>query len=187
MARTAVARADARAREGRPGLAYKRAGGRLGSVRSCRCHLHAWGGRGHGRRRAPLRSLMARHGRCAGRRIRATWHSHLPQTAQVSARRRYAVTSGHTDASACAPEAGTARTAGGRRGRARRHARTRLGVPGAVGISLNSFQNSFSPIFRTKVHLRVCRMDLPGPTTSVGTRTDYSGGPGTTRLALHGT
>jgi hypothetical protein len=25
--------------------------------------------------------------------------------------------------------------------------------------------------------LNVCRMDLPGPTTSVGTRTDYSVGP----------
>jgi hypothetical protein len=30
-------------------------------------------------------------------------------------------------------------------------------------------------------------MDLSGPTTSVGTRTDYSVGPGTTRLVLHGT
>jgi hypothetical protein len=30
MAGVAVAWADARAREGRPGLAYKRAGGRLG-------------------------------------------------------------------------------------------------------------------------------------------------------------
>jgi hypothetical protein len=27
-----------------------------------------------------------------------------------------------------------------------------------------------------KANLRVCRMDLPGPTTSVGTRTDYSVG-----------
>jgi hypothetical protein len=60
------------------------------------------------------------------------------------------VTSGHTGASACAPDVGTARTAGGRRGRAR----TRLGVPGAVGISLNGFQNNFSPNFQTKVHLR---------------------------------
>jgi hypothetical protein len=73
----------------------------------------------------------------------------------VSARRRCAVTSGHTGASACAPEAGIARTAGGRRGRARRRARTRFSVPGAVGISLNSFRNSFSLIFQTKVHLRV--------------------------------
>jgi hypothetical protein len=27
------------------------------------------------------------------------------------------------------------------------------------------------------LHSDVCRMDLPGPTTSVGTRTDYSVGP----------
>jgi hypothetical protein len=54
---------------------------------------------------------MARDGRCAGRRINATWPSHLPRTARTSARRRYAVTSGHTGASAYAPEAGTARTA----------------------------------------------------------------------------
>jgi hypothetical protein len=33
---------------------------------------------------------------------------------------------------------------------------------------------------------RVCRMDLPRPTTSVGTRTDTRWAPGTTRLALHG-
>jgi hypothetical protein len=32
-----------------------------------------------------------------------------------------------------------------------------------------------------------CRMDLPGPTTSVGTRTDYSVGPRTTRLVPHDT
>jgi hypothetical protein len=30
---------------------------------------------------------------------------------------------------------------------------------------------------RTKRERKVCRMDLPGPTTSVGTRTDYSVGP----------
>jgi hypothetical protein len=30
-------------------------------------------------------------------------------------------------------------------------------------------------------------MDLPGPTTSVGTRTDYSMGPGTTWLVPRGT
>jgi hypothetical protein len=32
-----------------------------------------------------------------------------------------------------------------------------------------------------------CRMDLPRPTTSVGTRTDYSVGPWDTRLVPHGT
>jgi hypothetical protein len=138
MAGTAVARAEARAREGRPGLAYKRAGGRLGSVRSRRCHLHVWGGRGHGR---PADQC----------------HLAQPLATDDTSERSPAlrVTSGHIGTSACAPEAGTMRTAGGRRGRARRRARTRLGVPGAVGISLNSFQNNFSPIFQTKVHLRV--------------------------------
>jgi hypothetical protein len=53
---------------------------------------------------------MARHGRCASQRINATWPSYLPQTARTSARLRCAVISGHTGASACAPEAGTART-----------------------------------------------------------------------------
>jgi hypothetical protein len=153
--RAAAARVEARERKVRPGLAYKHVGGWLGQVGSRRCHLHAWEGRAQGRRRAPLWRPMARHGWCAGRRISATRHSHLPRTARVSARRRYAVTSGHTGASACAPEEGTARTAGGRRGRARRHARMRLSVPGVVGISLISFQNSFSLDFQTKVHLRV--------------------------------
>jgi hypothetical protein len=44
--------------------------------------------------------------------------AHLPRTAQVSLRRRYAVTGGHFGASVCAPDAGTAHTAGGRCGRA---------------------------------------------------------------------
>jgi hypothetical protein len=35
---------------------------------------------------------------------------HLPRTAHMGARRRYAVTSSHTGASACTPEAGTTRT-----------------------------------------------------------------------------
>jgi hypothetical protein len=30
-------------------------------------------------------------------------------------------------------------------------------------------------------------MDIPGPTTPVGAKTNYSVGPGTTRLVLHGT
>jgi hypothetical protein len=33
------------------------------------------------------------------------------------------------------------------------------------------------PILLIRVVLEHCRMDLPGPTTSVGTRTDYSVGP----------
>jgi hypothetical protein len=35
--------------------------------------------------------------------------------------------------------------------------------------------------------LGACRMDITGPTTQVGTRTDYSGGPGTTQLGLRDT
>jgi hypothetical protein len=31
--------------------------------------------------------------------------------------------------------------------------------------------------FSTTKYSRACRMDLPGPTTSVGIRTDYSVGP----------
>jgi hypothetical protein len=129
-------------------------------VGSRRWHLHAWEGRGHGRRCAPLRRPMARHWRCADQQISATWHGHLPRTARVSARRCCALTSGHTGASACAPKAGTARTAGGRRGRARRRARTCLSVPGVVGISLSSFQNCFSLNFQTKVHL-MCHTRFP--------------------------
>jgi hypothetical protein len=52
------------------------------------------------------------------------------------------VTSGQTGASACAPEAGTART-------------TVADVLGAVGISLIDFQNGFSLNFHTKVYLKV--------------------------------
>jgi hypothetical protein len=96
---------------GRPGLAYKRTGRSVGVGRDVPVPLARVGRPRHGRRRAPLRRPMARHGRCAGRRINATWPSHLPWTARTSARRRCAVTSGHTSGSARAPEAGTARTA----------------------------------------------------------------------------
>jgi hypothetical protein len=65
--------ADARAREERPALAYKRAGGRLGVGGVTPTPLVRVERLGHGRRRAPLRRPMARHGRCAGRWISATW------------------------------------------------------------------------------------------------------------------
>jgi hypothetical protein len=41
--------------------------------------------------------------------------AHLPRTARECSRWRSAVTNGHSGTSACAPDAGTARTAGGRR------------------------------------------------------------------------
>jgi hypothetical protein len=53
--------------------------------------------------------------------------AHLPRMAQVCSRRRSTVTGGHSGASACAPDVGTARTAGGRHGRARRRGGARLG------------------------------------------------------------
>jgi hypothetical protein len=69
--------ADVRAREERPGLAYKRAGGRLGVGGVTPVPLARVERLGHGRRRVPLRRPMARHGRCAGRWISATWRGPL--------------------------------------------------------------------------------------------------------------
>jgi hypothetical protein len=57
--------------------------------------------------------------------------AHLPRTARVSFRRCCAMTSGHSGTSACTPDAGTTRTTGGQRGRARRRGRAHLGVLGA--------------------------------------------------------
>jgi hypothetical protein len=41
---------------------------------------------------------------------------------------------------------------------------------------MNRGQDDKEPI-KDKIRDDHCRMDLPGPTTSVGTRTDYSVGP----------
>jgi hypothetical protein len=112
-------------------MAYKRAGGRLGVGGVMPVPLARVGRRGHGRRRAPLRRPMARHGRCATGGSAPPGAAHLPRTARMSPRRRCAMTGGHSGTSACVPDAGTARTAGGRRGRARRRGGARLGVPGA--------------------------------------------------------
>jgi hypothetical protein len=144
-----------RAREGRRGLANKRAGRSVGVGRNVPVPLGRVGGRGHGRRRAPLRRPMARLGRSAGWRIRATWPSHLPRTAHTRARRHCAVTSGHTGASACAPEAGTARTVVADVAAHDVAPWTRSGVLGVNVFHSFCFQNCFSPIFQTKLYLSV--------------------------------
>jgi hypothetical protein len=53
------------------------------------------------------------------------------------------------------------------------------GTTHSPGISLQSKKARLSSLLaRIKsIWLECCRMDLPGPTTSVGTRTDYSVGP----------
>jgi hypothetical protein len=79
--------------------------------------------------------------------------AHLPRTARVSPRWRCAVTGGHSGASACAPDAGTARTAGGRRGRARRRGRVRLGRSQAFSFADAVFKLLFLWIFKLKCTL----------------------------------
>jgi hypothetical protein len=54
---------------------------------------------------------------------------HLPRASRESSRRHSAVTGGRSVTSACAPDAGTARTAACRHGCARRRGRARSGVP----------------------------------------------------------
>jgi hypothetical protein len=64
--------AGARAREERPGRVFMGAGGRLGAREVTTTRAHVERSR-DGRRHAPLRRPMARHGRCADRWIYATW------------------------------------------------------------------------------------------------------------------
>jgi hypothetical protein len=99
------------AREGRRGLANNCAGRSVGVGRNVPVPLgHVGGPRAWPATcAAPVANGTPRAVR--RRRIRATWPSHLPRMARTSARWHCAVTSGHTSASACAPEAGTARTA----------------------------------------------------------------------------
>jgi hypothetical protein len=44
------------------------------------------------------------------------------------------------------------------------------GIGNGVAVAVEALQDDLDLV-------DVCRMDLPGPTTSVGTRTDYSVGP----------
>jgi hypothetical protein len=138
-----------RARQ-RRGLSQIRAGGQLGaSGVTPVTHARVEGSR-HGRRHAPLRQPMARHGRCASRWIGATWRGQLATAVTGSSRRHSTATDGRSSASVCAPDAGTTRTAACRRGHARSRGRARPGVPGQISIRWYSFQTRFSLKFETK-------------------------------------
>jgi hypothetical protein len=68
---------------------------------------------------------------------------HLPRASRGSSRRRSTATYGRSGASACAPDAGTARTAACRCGRARRRGRARSSVPGHFQFTDTVFKHDF--------------------------------------------
>jgi hypothetical protein len=68
---------------------------------------------------------------------------HLPRASRGSSRRRSAATGGRSGTSACTPDAGTARTAACRRGRARRSDRARSGVPRHFQFAEPVFKRDF--------------------------------------------
>jgi hypothetical protein len=68
---------------------------------------------------------------------------HLPRPSRGSSRRCSGATDGGSGDSACAPDAGTARTAACRRARARRRDRARSGVPGQFQFADTVFKHDF--------------------------------------------
>jgi hypothetical protein len=144
-----------RAREGRPGLAYKRAGRSVGVGRDVPVPLARVG-----RSRAWLATCAAPAANGAPRAVRRPADQrHRAQPLAMDGTRECspALSSdqrSHRRLGVCAQSRYGA-YGGGREGRARRRARTRPGVPGAACISLINFQNCFSPIFETKLQLRV--------------------------------
>jgi hypothetical protein len=68
---------------------------------------------------------------------------HLPRASRVSSRHRSAATDGRFGALACAPDAGTVRTAACQRGLARRHGRARSGVLGHFQFADTVFKHDF--------------------------------------------
>jgi hypothetical protein len=164
---TAVARADARVREERLGLAYKRAGGWLGVGGVTPVPLARVERPGHGRRRAPLRRLMARHGRCAGRWISTTWRG--PLATDGTGESPPALRSDRWSLRCLGVRArrGTARTTGGRRGRARCRSRARLGVPGRLHFTEVGFKLLFLWIFKLKCTLwSKAKLKITHPSTT---------------------
>jgi hypothetical protein len=78
------------------------------------------------------------------------------------------VTNGHSSASARAPDAGTARTAGGRRGRARRRDIARLGVPRRLYFAEAVFKMNFLWIFKLKCTLgSKAKLKIKDPSTTI--------------------
>jgi hypothetical protein len=153
--RMAAARVETRAREGRPGLAYKGVGMSVGAGRNVPVPLarvgrpRAWPATcaalaANGTPRAVRRPADQRH----LTQPLATNGTHECSPALHSDQRSHWRLGVHA-------RSGYGAYGGGRRGRARRRARTRSGVPGANCISLIFFQNCFSPIFQTKMYLRV--------------------------------
>jgi hypothetical protein len=69
--------------------------------------------------------------------------AHLPRTARVSSRRHSAGTDGRSGASACTPDAGTARTTASRRGHARRRGSACSAVPGLLQFTDAVFKRDF--------------------------------------------
>jgi hypothetical protein len=93
--------------------------------------------------------------------------THLPRTAWVCSRRRSAVTGRHSGASACAPDAGTARTTGCRRGRARRRGGARLGLSRCFLFAEAVFKMNFLCIFKLKCTLwSEAKLKITHPSTT---------------------
>jgi hypothetical protein len=94
--------------------------------------------------------------------------AHLPQTARVSSRRRSTATDGHSNTSACVPNAGTTRTAACRRGHARRRDRARLGVPGHLQFADVVFKLVFLWIFKLKCILQsIAKLKIKDPSSTI--------------------
>jgi hypothetical protein len=153
--RTAATRVETRACEGRPGLAYKRAGRSVGVGRNVLVPLARVG-----RPRAWPATCAAPAANGTSRAVRRPADQrHLAQPLATDGRHECSPTLRSDQRShrclGVRARSGYGAYGGGRRGRARRRARTRSGVPGAKCISLICFQNCFHPIFQTKLYLRV--------------------------------
>jgi hypothetical protein len=93
--------------------------------------------------------------------------AHLPRTARECSRRRSVVTNGHSGASVCTPDAGMARTAGCRRGRARHRGGARLGRSRRFLFAEAVFKINFLWIFKLKCTLwSEAKLKITHPSTT---------------------